>query len=490
MAEEEMLLQPLVHEIEFCEPLEVLGIVGVREGLVLLDSAMANPALGRWSWLAPDPCRRFTWAGGQASWNEIPTAGSPAGPTAERLEGHPAHALRRQLKRFADVAPDKRLPFAGGATGFFAYEAGRLFERLPEPKWRDGRRRPDIDLYFHDVGIAFDVIERRAFIVSNGLPEDDPLKRGRRIYERAEWLKDKLERGAARRPNAPIVLPRDGWQSNMGAGEYQAAVERTRRYIADGDIFQANITQAWRAKLPFDFDPLVLYRQLREANPAPFGAFIATPERLIASTSPEGFLLLQDGEAETRPIKGTRRRSADPLEDRRLAEELLASEKDRAENIMIVDLMRNDFSRVCRPGSVKAPVLCGLESYASVHHLTSVVRGRLKPGLDALHLMAACFPGGSITGAPKIRAMEIIHELEPEPRRIYCGSIVHFGFDGSLRSNIAIRTLTVEDGVAKINAGGGITLLSDPEEEYAEALIKAERMFQAFEPARAAESAA
>jgi para-aminobenzoate synthetase component 1 len=177
------------------------------------------------------------------------------------------------------------------------------------------------------------------------------------------------------------------------------------------------------------------------------------------------------------------------VEDRRLAEELLASEKDRAENIMIVDLMRNDFSRVCLPRTVEAPVLCGLESYASVHHLVSVVRGRLKPGLDALHLMAACFPGGSITGAPKIRAMEIIHELEPEPRGVYCGSIVHFGYDGSLRSNIAIRTLVVEDGVASIRAGGGITLLSDADDEYEETLVKAERMFQALEPVRLAEAA-
>jgi para-aminobenzoate synthetase component 1 len=151
---------------------------------------------------------------------------------------------------------------------------------------------------------------------------------------------------------------------------------------------------------------------------------------------------------------------------------------------MIVDLMRNDLSRVCLPGTVNVPVLCGLESYASVHHLVSVIEGRLKPGFDVLHLLAACFPGGSITGAPKIRAMEIIHELEPEPRGVYCGSIVHIGFDGSLRSNIAIRTLTVEEGVASIRAGGGITLLSGPEEEYEESLIKADRMFHAFDPAR------
>jgi para-aminobenzoate synthetase component 1 len=436
---------------------------------------MAHPTLGRWSWLALDPFARFTSCDGVACWN------------GEPLPGHAAHALRGRLARYSNISPDPRLPFQGGATGLFAYEAGRLFERLPAPK--GGRSdRPEIDLFFHDAGVAFDVVDKRAFLVSTGLPEDDPLRRGRRLHERAEWLRDLL-RSPARRSGPPVLIPRAAWRPNMSAGEYRRVVERTREYIAAGDIFQANLTQAWRAEIGTRFDPLALYGALRAGNPAPFGAFIVTPDRLVASTSPEGFLLLQEGHAETRPIKGTRPRSADPHEDHRLAEELLASEKDRAENIMIVDLMRNDFSRVCLPHTVEAPVLCGLESYASVHHLVSVVKGKLKPGLDALHLAAACFPGGSITGAPKIRAMEIIHALEPEPRGVYCGSIVHFGYDGSLRSSIAIRTLVVEDGVASIRAGGGITLLSDPEEEYVESLIKAERMFQALEPARAAEAA-
>ncbi len=277
-----------------------------------------------------------------------------------------------------------------------------------------------------------------------------------------------------------MVLPPGAWRPNMDANAFKAMVERTRSLIAAGDMFQANLAQSFRAELPAGFDPLQLYRQLRAANPAPFGAFVATADRILASTSPEGFLRLEKGQVETRPIKGTRRRSADPDEDRRLAEELLASPKDRAENIMIVDLMRNDLSRICRPGTVDAPVLCGLESFASVHHLVSVVRGTLKPGMDALHLLSACFPGGSVTGAPKIRAMEVIHELEPEARGVYCGSILHLGFDGGLRSNIAIRTLVVEGGVASVHAGGGITLLSDPEEEFAETMLKAERMLGAF----------
>ena len=463
--------QALIDEIEYREPFEALAAFPLAPGLVFLDSAMPHPELGRWSWLAPDPFGRFTSTNGVAAWDGAP------------LAGHPVHALRRLLARFSGAAPDPRLPFQGGASGIFAYEAGRLFERLPDPKRRDGR--PEIDLWFHDAGIAFDVVARRAFLVSTGWPEADPFARGRRAHLRAEWLREKLASAAERPVPAPILIPRAAWGPNMSAQRFMEVVERTRAYIAAGDIFQANLTQAWRAELPPGFDPLQLYGQLREANPAPFGGLLVMPDRLVASTSPEGFLLLlHDRQAETRPIKGTRRRAADQAEDRRLADELLASEKDRAENVMIVDLMRNDISRVCRPGTVEVPTLCGLESYAAVHHLVSVVRGALKPEYDALHLLAACFPGGSITGAPKIRAMQIIHELEPEPRGIYCGSLAYLGYDGSLRSNIAIRTLVVEDGVARIHAGGGITLLSDPEEEYLETLVKAERMFAAFEPAR------
>ena len=459
---------PLIEEIEYRDPAAALAAIAAAPGLVLLDSAMAHPTLGRWSWLGVDPFGRFTSEEGRTYWN------------GRRLPDPPIDELRRLLRRYSEPEPAP-LPFAGGASGMFSYEAGRLFEALPGPKG-DQPTAPEVELYFHDVGIAFDVVDRRAFLVSTGRPEDELAYRRRRAEERLAQVRDLLSSDAARRRKPPICISREAWRANMNAAEFKAKVERTRRYIADGDIFQANLAQAFRAELPKSVDPLALYAQLRSANPAPFGAFVMTPDRIVASTSPEGFLLLRDGEVETRPIKGTRPRSSDPAEDSRLAQELIRSEKDRAENIMIVDLMRNDLSRVCLAGTVKVPILCGLESYESVHHLVSVVRGKLKPGLDALHLMAACFPGGSITGAPKIRAMEIIHELEPEPRGIYCGSIVHFGFDGSLRSNIAIRTLVVEGGVASIRAGGGITLLSDPEEEYSETLIKAERMLQAFEP--------
>jgi para-aminobenzoate synthetase component 1 len=271
------------------------------------------------------------------------------------------------------------------------------------------------------------------------------------------------------------------WRSNFDRQAYEAAVETVRDYIRAGDIYQANIAQRFTAELPPGFGPFALYRRLRATNPATFGAYLAFEGLSIASSSPERFLKLSGREVETRPIKGTVRRVDDPDEDRRRAQALLADPKERAENIMIVDLLRNDLSRICEPHSVRVPTLCGLESYASVHHLVSVVTGTLRAGLDALDLVAATFPGGSITGAPKLRAMDIITEIEGDARELYCGAIGAIGFDGSLDTSIAIRTVFMDDRTAVLQAGGGITLLSEPGPEYEETLTKAARVFQAFE---------
>ena len=260
-------------------------------------------------------------------------------------------------------------------------------------------------------------------------------------------------------------------------------IARTVEYILAGDIFQANIAQRLSATLPADFDAWAFYRRLRAMNPATFAAFLDYGPLKIASSSPERFAQVYDGRVETRPIKGTIRRSADPDEDKRLAETLLASEKDRAENVMIVDLLRNDLSRVCKPHTVHVPALNGLESYATVHHLVSVVSGELRDGLDVVDLIGAAFPGGSITGAPKIRAMEIITELEGVERGVYCGSIGYLGFDGASDTNIAIRTVSFVGGEALVFGGGGITALSDPADEYDETIVKASRVLEAFRPA-------
>jgi para-aminobenzoate synthetase component 1 len=267
----------------------------------------------------------------------------------------------------------------------------------------------------------------------------------------------------------------------VGRDRYLAAIDRIHRYLRAGDCYQVNYAQPLEA--PFSGDPLALYQQMRKRNPSPYGAFLAFPFVTVLSASPEGFLHLQGDRIVTRPIKGTRPRGENREQDGRLARELAASPKDRAENLMIVDLLRNDLGKVCRPGSIQVPELFAVESFPLVHHLVSTVQGRLAPGEDALSLLAACFPGGSITGAPKRRAMEIIRELEQRPRGVYCGSIGWIGYDGDMETNIAIRTLQLQRGRARYWAGGGIVIDSDAQEEYAETLHKAAAFLQVFDGA-------
>jgi para-aminobenzoate synthetase component 1 len=259
---------------------------------------------------------------------------------------------------------------------------------------------------------------------------------------------------------------------------FARAVERVRRHILAGDVFQVNISQ--RFELPVSQPPLELYRALRERHPAAFAALMETEQFAILSSSPERFLQTDGVRVETRPIKGTRPRGATPAADLALAEELAASAKDRAENVMIVDLMRNDLYRVCRPGTVRVPELCMLETHPTVHHLVSTVEGELAPGADASALLRAAFPGGSVTGAPKVRAMEIIAALEPTRRGAYCGSIGYLSVTGAADFSIAIRTAVVRDGIASVSAGGGITADSDPAAEYDETIAKARGVLAAL----------
>jgi para-aminobenzoate synthetase component 1 len=272
-----------------------------------------------------------------------------------------------------------------------------------------------------------------------------------------------------------------GWPqvgSTFDRPGYLAAVRRAIDYVHAGDCFQVNVAQ--RLLHPAALPPLELYGRLRARNPAPFAGYFDLGDFALASASPERFVRVQGGEVETRPIKGTRPRGSTPEEDRRRAEELLRSEKDRAENVMIVDLMRNDLGRVCAWGSVRVAAVCRLESYRTVHHLVSEVRGRLRPGAGPMDLLRAAFPGGSVTGAPKVRAMEVIAELEPTARGPYCGSLGYLGFDGSADTSILIRTFTAGRGWLQFPVGGGIVADSTPEGEYAETLHKAEGLLGAL----------
>jgi para-aminobenzoate synthetase component 1 len=450
----------LAQEIAYRDPAEAFARFARRPGALFLDSAVPGGATGRYSFIAADP-----WAVLRSRDGAISLAG-------RRWAGDPFAALAAVLAERA-VAPRPELPpFQTGAAGYLAYDLGRHVERLPRHA-RDDQGYPDLLLGLYDTTLAFDHRERRAWIFSSGAPEADGAARAARARARLAEVLALLDGPAPAEPATPFgaVAP----VAEMDRATFVAGVRRAIDYIQAGDIYQANLSQRFRADLPAGFDAHALYRALRRRNPAPFAAYLALDEVTIASASPERFLRLRDGLAETRPIKGTRPRGATAAEDRALAEALLASAKDRAENLMIVDLLRNDLSRVC--SGVAVPALCALESFATVHHLVSVVTGRLRAGAGAVDLLRAAFPGGSITGAPKIRAIEVIAELEPTQRGPYCGAIGYLGFDGSMDTSIAIRTFTLRNGMLTFQAGAGIVADSDPEAEYEECMTKAAALF-------------
>ncbi len=385
----------------------------------------------------------------------------------------------RTFRRFRDRAPMNDVvratgaPFVGGAVGYWAYDYGRRIEKLPTQAY-DDLRLPDFVFALYDVVGAYDHDTQQTWLFSSGLPFEgaDAVTRA---AERLEHFHDLLER--ANRSMPPLersgIVP--NVTSTFSADGYRRAVEAVQGHIRQGDIFQANLTQRWRIDT-HDGHALsaALYESMTQHTPAPYAAYLRYDDHAIMSASPERFLELRGEHVETRPIKGTRPRGETPEEDARLAAELLASDKDRAENIMIVDVLRNDLGRVCDTGSVQTPGVCELESFPQVHHLTSTVTGRLREGLDAFDLLHACFPGGSITGAPKIRAMEILDSLEPVRRHIYTGSIGWLGWDGDADWQIAIRTLLATPEALFFHAGGGVTADSDPSAEYEESLVKAE----------------
>jgi para-aminobenzoate synthetase component 1 len=451
-------------EIGWREPFDVARRLADVDGFAFLDSAMFHPQLGRYSFIGLAPFGTFTVIEGRPAWN------------GAALPEPALVALRGLLQRFALKRNPDLPPFQGGVIGAIPYEFGWQLEIL---RARDHALcNEPVHLAFYDLIIAFDQLERRAFIVSSGFPEEDAEKRRRRAAARIDEALHLIDRAPRDNGHAP---PAEGaWRSNFTETSYTAAIEKVRAHIYAGDIYQANIAQRFEIDLPADFAPFAFYEKLRATNPAPFGAYLAFGDIAIASSSPERLLRKEGAFVEARPIKGTIKRSPDPDEDKRRGETLLASEKDRAENIMIVDLLRNDLSLVCRPYSVEVPILCGLETYANVHHLVSVVTGELADGRDVLDLVAAAFPGGSITGAPKRRAMEIIEAIEATPRGYYCGTIAYIGFDGTADMNIAIRTAVLKGGKARVHAGGGITYLSNPVAEYAETYAKAQRIFDAF----------
>jgi len=458
----------ICHELDWRDPFDAARRLAARPGFAFLDSALAHPTLGRYSYIGIEPFGTFSAIGGQSRWN------------GEAVPDAPLEALRKLLACFEFESVPGLPPFRGGAIGAIPYDFGWHLDGLQSPRRLEGDE--PLAFSFYDLILAFDHVEKRAFIFSSGFPETDPLARQMRALHRRDVMLEALQQEPA--AIAPVAL-QSGWQSNFTQASYHDAIEAVRTHILDGDIYQANIAQHFTAELGEGFSPFSLYAHLRAVNPATFSAYLTCGENIIASSSPELLLRKRGSDIETRPIKGTIGRAQDEEEDKRRRAWLTDSEKDRAENIMIVDLLRNDLSRVSEPFSVTVPVLCGLESYAGVHHLVSVVTSRLAAGKDAFDLLATSFPGGSITGAPKKRAMEVIAEIERMPRGYYCGSIGYIGFDGTMDMNIAIRTAVMkqrEDKTYKahVQAGGGITRLSEPQAEYEETFAKVKRLFAAF----------
>mgnify|MGYP006278033719 FL=1 len=385
----------------------------------------------------------------------------------------PLEKLRSELKQY-QVKNKTDLPFIGGAVGYLAYDLCHCIEELPQ-KAEKSLEVPDLYFALYDWVIAIDHLEDEVYFASPDLDKTKEKKIKTKVIEKIDSAegKDCLAQSAC------TTIKCSQLESNFTKEDYLAAIKRIQHYIETGAIYQVNLSQKLRGEI--NCSGYQLYKRLREISPAPFAAFLQFPELEILSNSPERFIKIRGDTIETRPIKGTRPRGETAKEDEKMRQELLESEKDQAELLMIVDLERNDLAKVSEVGSVEVPELYQLEEYANVHHLVATIKSKLKQDKDRVDLIKATFPGGSITGAPKIRAMEIIDELEPTQRNIYTGSIGYLGFDGSLDLNIAIRTIIKVRDKISFQVGGGITWDSDPTAEYEETLHKAEAIIKAVE---------
>jgi para-aminobenzoate synthetase component 1 len=461
---------PLVERLSAdLKPLEAFERLAALPHVVYFDSALASEKLGRYSFVAADP---FEWIEAAAG------------------DADPFRRLSDRLDSFQVSSRSDLPPFQGGIAGLFSYDLNASLERLPPPRILDFPI-PSMAVGLYDVVLAFDHVEKQSWIISQGFPEQEPSARRQRAARRLDFFRQQLTKRDPPRcskisarvesdklaPQFPTGL--NEITSNMSAADYQRMIKRAVEYIHAGDVFQANLAQ--RLLCPAHSDSVSLYLKLRQMNPAPYAGFLDLGDWQICSSSPECFLRVRDRHVETRPIKGTRGRSSSPEADLYVGNELQLSEKDRAENVMIVDLMRNDISRVCTAESVHVAELCGVETYAHVKHLVSSVQGTLRADATNLDLLKSCFPGGSITGAPKIRAMEIIAELEPTARGTYCGSLAYLGFDGQMDSSILIRTITAGAGWWQLPVGGGIVAQSEPLDEYRETWHKARGLLHALD---------
>ncbi len=493
-----------VTELSLARPLDAYVRAFPRgRGTFLLDGAggPAGAALATTALFGAEPVARFR-ATRSAERTTLGTLRAEVVVTRGGAEERstvddPLAVLRALLRDFA-VSPDALAPglpfrFRAGAVGYVAYEAGQMLERLPcRPRPRDGL--PDIAFDVHDWVLGQDRRTGRTFlsVVGRGATSAEAEASAAATLSRVRAALHAVPRAPDPEARAPRSDPASdvealsaslGARRSLGRDAYLDAVARAKDHIDAGDAFEICLTNAF--DIPFTADPFALWQDLRRHNPSPFAAFLDLPEAAIVSSSPERFLTLDEERvAESRPIKGTRPRGRGVADDERLAEDLAASEKDRAENTMIVDLVRNDLGRVCRYGSVHVPGLCAIERHPTVLQMVSTVRGRLEDGSDALDLVRACFPPGSMTGAPKIEAMTVLEELEPVERGIYSGALGWIDVTGTLDLSVVIRTAVVRRGSARVSVGGAVVADSEPAEEHAEALVKARALFESLDRTR------
>jgi para-aminobenzoate synthetase component 1 len=464
---------PLIEEIHMApDAAWCFEAFAYRPFSFFLDSGMDPGKLGRYSFMGSDPFLVLRSHGDKVS---LIRDG-----VEEVKRGNPFDVLGELLEVYSLDGSQSGIPFTGGAVGYFSYDLCQFIERLPSTAI-DDLNLPECYLAFYDAIVAFDHLEGKTYVVATGFPELEESRRQRRAGDRLKELRSQVLLSPPPRiieenySEKGIVL-----KANFSRQGYLEAVTTGREYICAGDIFQVNLSQRFETVLAIE--PYELYKRLREINPAPFANYFNFDGVTVVGASPERFLKVRGNWVETRPIKGTKPRGKSPEEDRALAQSLLASTKDRAENVMIVDLERNDIGRVCRYGTVRVTELAILETYPTVFHLTSTVVGQLSEGKGRIDLLKATFPGGSITGAPKVRAMEIIDELEPTRRSVYTGSLGYLSFSGDMDIDIVIRTALVKDGRAYFQVGGAIVYDSEPEAEYIETLDKGKAMIQALKP--------
>ncbi len=439
---------------------------------VLLESARFSKRTGRYSIAAKDPFLIFQSKGRKIKLER-------RGKT-ETVTGDPFKILKALLQKYATSARPGLPPFSGGAVGYFGYEAKNILEPRLTQKAKDDLCLPDSYFLFFDQGVVWDHEARVVYLFA---PSPDGLKKLKAEFDsviasrvRGQSLNSDIESCQNLRTDPYVYEP--NLKSSLNRQEFIERVRKVKSYIRSGDIYQANISQ----RFSFDVDATArkIYGSLRRINPSPFFGILDAGDFQIVSGSPERLVKLENGILETRPIAGTRSRGKTSEEDSALSRELILNEKERAEHIMLVDLERNDLGRVCEHGSVSVDELMAIEDYSHVKHIVSNVRGILRDGLDAVDVLKALFPGGTITGAPKVRCMEIIDELEPVARGPYTGSLGYFSFDGSMDFNIVIRSLVMKDKKAYLHVGAGIVADSDPGREYDETLYKAEAVFSAL----------